>query len=152
MHVSLARVTKDKYHDGQRRMYSCVWWHGRIERMLGCRAISVALLLQERVCSAPSKQPIGLAKGEAKEATWKPKTPLTNLATRPPVRRAENGGSTECSICSFPSLLSPSIKSIIIGSTSSPSIVVLVLPRENTLSCSVPRRVCLQRRATAILM
>jgi hypothetical protein len=30
--------------------------------------------------------------------------------------------------------------------------VVLVLPRENTLSCSVPRRVCLQRRATAILM
>lgn len=49
MHVSLARVTKDKYHDGQRRMYSCVvvWANRTDARMsgyLGCIAPSGTVL------------------------------------------------------------------------------------------------------------
>jgi hypothetical protein len=99
--------------------------NGRIERMLGCREISVALLLQERLWHAIETAPIGEAKGEAKEANWKPKTPLPNLATRPPMSGAQKmEDPRNVPFTHFPS--SASTISII-RSTSSPSIVVLAL-------------------------
>lgn len=71
---------------------------GQFERMLGCREISVALLLQERAglrnrtIESPQRTRLrGVGEVEAKGSQLgSPKRGrrLTNLATRPPVRRA----------------------------------------------------------------